>query len=293
MTRRATLDVQLIATTSFMPPVDMSGKPIFWPDATNEVPTPLGAMRQYDGQALAEFAGRACYQAWERKRPETATNKGYLANIQRQSHWSVLEHAQATFYIQGVSRALTHELVRHRHMSYSQLSQRYVDSSDVKFVVPPLIEELRERQIARVQSEDGFQGYFVNPETGTHHTAEEFREITLDRYVEKQFAPAATGYAETEEFLREYFPEFKRKQIREAARSVLPNATETKIVVTGNYRSWAEFLTKRDSLAADAEFQRLAKALGTLLADLAPNVFGDEARALWDHAFAEQGASSI
>lgn len=286
MTRRAKLDVQLIASTSYLPPITSEhGQIIFPPELDNLVYENEWGAGRYDGQALAEFAGRACYQAFERKRPETATNKGYLANIQKQSHWSVLEHAQATFYIQGVSRALTHELVRHRHMSYSQLSQRYVDSSDVKFVVPPLVEDMVR---AMADSDEGREAI---EQDGL--TVEQAIEKALDTYVEDFLTPNAENYDMIENSLREYLPGLGTKKYREAARAVLPNATETKIVVTGNYRAWAEFLTKRDSLAADAEFQRLAKTIGTKLADLAPNVFGDEARALWDHAFAEQGASTV
>jgi len=55
---------------------------------------------------------------------KTATNMGYMANILKQQHYSIMEHASATFYIEGVSRNLTHELIRHRHLSYSELSQR-------------------------------------------------------------------------------------------------------------------------------------------------------------------------
>src|SRR5262245_62842939 len=78
------------------------------------------------GEALAEFAGRACYQSWSKPNPATATNATYLAHILEVGHLSVLEHGTATFYLTGVSRSLSHEFVRHRHFSYSQLSQRYV-----------------------------------------------------------------------------------------------------------------------------------------------------------------------
>src|SRR6266705_2597291 len=82
------------------------------------------------GEALAEFAGRACYQSWSKPNPATATNAGYLAHILDVGHLSVLEHGTVTFYFTGVSRSFTHELIRHRHFSYSQLSQRYVPERD-------------------------------------------------------------------------------------------------------------------------------------------------------------------
>src|SRR5690606_6234870 len=101
-------------------------------------------------ERIAEFAGRVCYLSFgpdagfeggHRLIAGRTTNREYLANILKVRHGSVLEHGVWTFLFEGVSRALTHELVRHRHFSYSQLSQRYVDESDVGFVLPPEIEE--------------------------------------------------------------------------------------------------------------------------------------------------------
>ena len=91
------------------------------------------------GQALAEFAGRACYQSWAKPNPVTATNAGYLRHILEVGHLSVLEHGSVSFYLTGVSRSLTHELIRHRHFSYSQLSQRYVPERDAAMVEPDVI----------------------------------------------------------------------------------------------------------------------------------------------------------
>lgn len=213
--------------------------------------SPQGIPRQSDdpfadaGEDLAVHAGRTCYQSWNRPNPATATTAGYLRNIILQKHWSVLEHAVASFYVTGVARSLTHELVRHRHLSPSQLSQRFVDDTDLKFVVPPLYEG------------DG----------DAIDDLDAHAELAMRRYrthVERHLARGAT-----------------RKQAREAARAFLPEFTETRITITGNYRSWMEFLIKRDSPAADQEIQRLARMIGTELAALSPNVFGLEARALW------------
>src|SRR5262245_62265627 len=111
--------VQVIAFTQFTPPGD--------------VPWSTDAE---GGEALAEFAGRACYQSWHKPNPSTATNAGYLRHILEVGHLSVLEHGSVTFYISGISRSLTHELIRHRHFSYSQLSHRYVQVSDAGMVDP-------------------------------------------------------------------------------------------------------------------------------------------------------------
>ena len=106
------LTVQAIAWTHFA-----RRRTTSW--AATWTPTPTG------GQALAEFAGRACYESWSKPNPATATNAGYLRHILEVGHLSVLEHGTVTMYLRGVSRSLTHELIRHRHFSYSQLSQRY------------------------------------------------------------------------------------------------------------------------------------------------------------------------
>src|ERR1700712_567319 len=89
-----------------------------------------------DGEKLAEFAGRLCYMS--QRNPAKRATRDYLENIKKQGHGSVLEHANYSLLLEGVSRSLTHELVRHRAgFSFSQLSQRYVDESQAAFVVPP------------------------------------------------------------------------------------------------------------------------------------------------------------
>jgi thymidylate synthase (FAD) len=198
------------------------------------------------GQALAEFAGRACYQSWSKPNPATATNAGYLSHILDVGHLSVLEHGTVTFYMTGVSRSFTHELIRHRHFSYSQLSQRYVPERNAALVEPDVIAE--------------------DPEL--HKRFVEAGEAAIRAYtellagLEQRFAdvPNAT---------------LRRKQARQAARSVLPNATETRIVVTGNYRAWRHFIAMRASEHADVEIRELAVECLRQLKAVAPNVFAD------------------
>ncbi|MFI8976933.1 FAD-dependent thymidylate synthase [Nocardia asteroides] len=219
-----------------------------WFKTPSEVPRHSDDPFADSGEDLAVFAGRTCYQSWHRPNPETATTAGYLRNIILQKHWSVLEHAVASFYVTGVARSLTHELVRHRHLSPSQLSQRFVDDTDLKFVVPPLYEG----------------------DADAIEDLDAHAEMAMRRYrthVDRHLRRGAT-----------------RKQAREAARAFLPEFTETKITITGNYRSWMEFLIKRDSPAADQEIQRLARMIGAELAILSPNVFGPAARGLWQSA---------
>jgi thymidylate synthase (FAD) len=198
------------------------------------------------GQALAEFAGRACYQSWKKPNPATATNAGYLRHILEVGHLSVLEHGSVTFYLSGVSRSLTHELIRHRHFSYSQLSQRYVPERDAAMVEPGVIAEDPELHAKFVAASDAaVQAY-----------------TELLEGLEKKFADVEHAT-------------LRRKQARQAARAVLPNATETRIVVTGNYRAWRHFVAMRASEHADVEIRELAIACLRELQRVAANAFAD------------------
>ena len=217
--------------------------------AKTEFRAPPGVPWETDadgGQALAEFAGRACYQSWSKPNPATATNAGYLRHILEVGHLSVLEHGSVSFYLTGMSRSLTHELIRHRHFSYSQLSQRYVPESDAAMVEPDVIA--------------------ADPEL--HQLFAEASAAALASY-EKLLAGLEERFAD------EPNRTLRRKQARQAARAVLPNATETRIVVTGNYRAWRHFIAMRASEHADVEIRDLAIACLKVLQDEVPNVFAD------------------
>jgi len=198
-----------------------------------------------DGERLAEFAGRLCYmsQANPAKRP----TREYLDNIKKQGHGSVLEHANYSLLLEGVSRSLTHELVRHRAgFAYSQLSQRYVDESHAAFVVPPAIAGDEKLETTWREEVEGAQQTYVA-----------LVEQLMERY----------GWVADRVH--------RRKMAREAARAVLPNATETKIVVTGNARAWRTMLELRAGEGAEQEIRRLAVAILRLLQREASAFFAD------------------
>lgn len=186
---------------------------------------------------LAEFAGRLCYEAWNRPNPATATNQSYIANILEHKHFSVIEHSSATFLIEGVSRSLTHELVRHRHFSFSQVSQRYVNHADRAVVRPPAMDDYEWMDVLDVadMARRAYEGIV---------------ESMRDRGVDKKTAHGA-------------------------ARAVLPEATSTSLVMTGNHRSWREFVDKRYSKYADVEIRNLAGLILVELKKVAPNIYQD------------------
>lgn len=209
-----------------------------------------------DSDTLAHFAGRSCYQEWRMPNEATSDNMGYLANILNQGHESVLEHGSATFYIEGVSRNLTHELIRHRHLSYSELSQRFVNMEEANFVVPPA---------NRVEGITAPQGLCPITEYGDAEK-EEIPATSLDQHPLKV-------YVETVKHLLGLGK--SRKQAREAARFYLPSGMETRIVVSGNHRAWRDMLKKRYSVHADAEIMELAGILLEKLRDMAPGIYQD------------------
>jgi thymidylate synthase (FAD) len=197
------------------------------------------------GEYLAEVAGRVCYMSFAKPRP--GGNKTYINHILEVGHGSVLEHAVWNFIFTGVSRTLTHELIRHRAgFGYSQLSQRYVDESIAEYVEPDCI------------AGDA-----------------ELHRLWLDA-----IAHSHQAYMRLTEKLQECFKDepdktLRRKLARQAARSVLPNATETKIFVTANARALRHFIELRGSRHAEVEIRKLAVQVLRLMQQEAPNLFAD------------------
>jgi thymidylate synthase (FAD) len=226
------MKVELIAYTALNP--EWEGHPEWKVDNAAE-----------DGELLIEFAGRTCYQSY----PNSAgrTNKEYIQQqLIGHGHGSVLEHASATFFITGVSRAFTHELIRHRHLSFSELSQRYVDLATVNKVEPPAVEECDQARTV----------------VGEIYAWNERAYRDLVSILETQL-----GHIESKTE--------RRKKAREAARCVMPNCTETRIVVTGNFRAWRGVLDQRATKWADAEMREVVVAIGRILKERFPAAFGD------------------
>lgn len=204
-----------------------------------------------NGKPLMELAGRGCYESYKRTNDKTDSHEGYLGNILEQNHGSVLEHSVFSFYIEGISRAESHEMVRHRHFSFSQQSQRYVAAKKpYRVAIHPTL-------------------------------MKEYGEDVVKQWVEPSFELAESIYHD----LRD--AGLDKKPASEAARALLPNAAETHMVMTGNLRSWLEFVSKRDHEAADAGIRRVAQKVYEILQEQVPEIFSDEARAIWDKDFTQ------
>ncbi len=197
------------------------------------------------GQKLSEIAGRLCYLSFARPRP--GGNQTYLTRILEARHGSVLEHAVWNFIFAGVSRSFTHELVRHRAgFGYSQLSQRYVDESDADFVEPDVIAADGELHAVWLEAVKNAHAAYCRLVDGLARKFENIEDATL-----------------------------RRKMARQAARSVLPNATESKIFVTANARALRHFIELRCNEHAETEIRVVAARVLEIMQREAPNLFGD------------------
>jgi len=192
----------------------------------------MGFTRPVEGGSVEEHierAARECYQSQAQMSPESG--KRFIRGIILRGHESVLEHASATFRVLGGSRAYTHEQVRHRLLSFSQQSQRYVSEKDFRAVLPPAIAD--------------------NPE-------------------------ARKVFVELLEETRKAYRRLKELGLgNEDARFVLPNAVESGIVISGNFREWRHVFRTRCSAAAQWEIRRICGLMLKLAREIAPVVFGD------------------
>ncbi|MBQ8550410.1 MAG: FAD-dependent thymidylate synthase [Clostridia bacterium] len=181
---------------------------------------------------------------------KTASFVDMLASI---GHESPLEHVSFTFGIEGVSRACTHQLVRHRMASYSQKSQRYVSEGGFEYVIPPEVAAVPEalELYKKAMAED--QEYYEK--IAAVLKEKHLKEMLADGMDEKAAARAA------------------EKKAIEDARFILPNACETKIVVTMNARSLLNFFRHRCCNRAQWEIREVADEMLRLVSAVAPNLF--------------------
>ncbi|WP_390888659.1 FAD-dependent thymidylate synthase [Frigoriglobus tundricola] len=208
------------------------------------------------GEVLTETAGRVCYMSFAKPRP--GGNAAYLTHIKEVGHGSVLEHAVWNLLLTGVSRSLTHELVRHRAgFGFSQLSQRYVDESVAEYVEPDII-----------ANDPELHAIWLETVKQSHAAYVKLAEALNAKLADSAAATAAMLPPGADRTTR-------RKAARQAARSVLPNATETKIFITGNARALRHFMEQRGSAQAEPEIRKLAGKILDVLQKDAPNLFGD------------------
>ena len=187
----------------------------------------------------------------------------FLKKLLSMGHESPLEHVSFTFAVEDVSRALTHQLVRHRIASYSQQSQRYVKSDEPVFIMPKLISDLStEQNFLDVAYKDALVQAF---------DAYSFLSLLISRELMTKELEKDPTIAEDEKRLKRLESKCEKIAI-ENARYVLPNATETKIVFTMNLRSLINFLSERCCNRAQWEIRELARQIINEIEKVSPEI---------------------
>jgi len=217
-----------------------------------------------DSSQVCKTAGQLCYASFGPRRTTNDNAAAYFERLTSAGHGSVLEHANFSFLLYGISRSVTHELVRHRAgVGISQISQRYVSGRVLRFVERP-----------EYQDDPELHAFF---EERADRAAAEY-EAMADRLLERQKSGAALLDAEHKTDAR--------KKVQQTARSVLPNETEAPMVFTGNVRALRHIVEMRADGHAESEIRNLAARLFLCLATADPILFGDyELQSLPDGTF--------
>lgn len=223
-------------------------------DSALRFPEYLDDPTQLPGSSqLCKTAGQLCYASFGPRRTKNEEAAAYFERLTSAGHGSVLEHASFSFILYGVSRSVTHELVRHRAgMGFSQVSQRYVSGSVLRFVERPEYQNDPELHQAFEQRAD--------------RAAAEYEKLA-QALLERQEGGDAMLSAE--------YRTDARKRVQQAARSLLPNETEAPIVVTGNVRALRHVIEMRADAHAETEIRNLAVRLFLCLFKADPILFGD------------------
>lgn len=214
-----------------------------------------------DPLRLIKFAGQCCYASFGPRRRTNTDVEAYIENIIKSGHGSVLEHAYFNFFVYGITRSLSHELVRHRPVNFSQLSQRFVSGSVLRFVERaenhqnPRLHRAFLRQIDRAAKE-------------YHDRIEILLDIQKKKASKMLIAESTTD---------------RRKKVQQLARDILPNNTETFLVFSANVRQLRHMISMRCSEHAETEIRELFwrvyricnLLVGELFADFKPLLLDD------------------
>lgn len=201
-------------------------------------------------EAVISSAARLCYSNASiddlmLKTEDKENTKEYIDMLMSLGHESPIEHVSFTFGIEGISRACSHQLVRHRIASYSQKSQRYVNETQFEYVTPEAIASDPIIKAVYDETMQLLQGRY-----------DSIRAALVQKYIKSGIDVKAAG-----------------KKANEDARMILPNATCTSIIVTMNIRSLFNFFKHRCCNRAQWEIRDVADEMLRQCMEIAPNIF--------------------
>ncbi|MBU3160163.1 FAD-dependent thymidylate synthase [Clostridium frigoris] len=193
--------------------------------------------------------------------------KKFINTLMNYGHHSPIEHVSFTFAVEGISRSLTHQLVRHRVASYSQQSQRYVQLKQFEYIIPPNVEKDEQAKEIFIKSMKRIQ--------------EEYNQL-VEILSRNELANSIVEYLKVEKLIKAEDIEKKQylvlkskaeKKAIEDARYVFPNACETKIIATMNARELMHFFNQRCCTRAQWEIRQMAKTMLMQAREVAPSIF--------------------
>jgi len=202
-----------------------------------------------DAEKLVAIAAKLCYSTSDIEHISEGLNEEstakFINHLMSMGHESPIEHCSFTFGVEGVSRSLLAQLTRHRIASYSVKSQRYVNEGQFEYIIPPEVsEDIEAKKLYIAVMEDLQEKY------------DKLADILKNNHIAKGLEPNVA-----------------QKMANEDARFILPNACETKIVMTFNARSLINFFHHRCCERAQWEIRALADEMLGLVKEVAPILF--------------------
>lgn len=223
-----------------------------------------------DGELLIEVAGKSCYKSFHEDlnanltRVRTDDNKGYLLNMANQKHGSVFEHVYDTYALVGVSRVLTHELVRHRIADYSQESLRFVRLTELSAYFPQAFGDEFLGAINTYLLEQG-----LDPLGISSSYLREFMQETFEYLEDRQLQLANDLRLDD---LKSFH---MKKKLTSGMRRLAPIGLATVVIMTSNARNWRHVIKNRTDAGAEEEIRLV---MGDIFADLRsryPSIYQD------------------
>jgi len=250
------------------PGVRIVSLPVFFAHPKYELPP-----HENHAENIIAMAGKVCYDSYGLDGRPVAQ---HVIGLLDQKHTSVLEHVNIGLFIEGISRGLSHELVRHRvGLSPSQRSTRYTAEDDAAMVLEPYYADIYERQQQDESLVTDRESYLLGLAIRSFESDLEVYRATVNEFIDyTEDAREQLGWPLDGKAFRKF--------ARGKARQVLPHSLETRMVLTGNLRAWRHFLVLRSSRHAEAEIRRLAHAVYQTLRPIAPNAFSDMVAATVD-----------
>lgn len=255
------LDEFLAQRVVVEPTVTLMAASQFFPDLSRPIPAD-----GTDAERLCAFGAKLCYASFGEEKRSNLDNQRQVVS---QRHGSVTEHATFSLAVRGITRACAMEVNRHRGLSISGRSTRYVDEGQGKIVLVPDIAVLYRK----------YFGYLLVPGDAAEVQTVETEVDTLMQHILSQ-TRAQDDYVLHVEQLETLNPHglsgtALRKWARGTARNLLPHGLETEVLYTGNVRTWRHIIELRSGPGAEDEVRRLAGAFFNVLQPLAPVYFED------------------